>query len=336
MRDYYRPLVRSDFPRPDTALSLAGGPRWFTHVARHRRDGSVTRLAATEVPPEALARLTARRPSLLGLPMDRAQIMGILNVTPDSFSDGGSDRNAAEAALRGRRLIKEGADILDIGGESTRPGAPEVPSGEEIARTEPVIRTLAGVPISIDTRKAKVARAAVRAGASIVNDVSGLTHDPELAGYCAENGLPVCVMHSQGDPETMQDDPVYEDVLLDVYDFLERQVDMLEARGLARGKIIVDPGIGFGKTQEHNLALLNGLSLFHGIGCPVLLGVSRKGFIGRIGRAPEPASRAPGSIAVALAGIAQGIQIIRVHDVAATRQALALWQAVEQGGKDDA
>ena len=281
--------------------------------------------------PEALARFTARRPSLLGLPMDRAQIMGILNVTPDSFSDGGMDGTAEEAALRGRRLMKEGADILDIGGESTRPGSRLVADGEETSRTQPVIRALAGMPISIDTRKVAVARAAIRAGASLVNDVSGLTHDPEMMPLVVDNGLPVCIMHTQGDPQTMQDDPSYEDVLLDVYDFLEEQVETLVAAGLPRKKIIVDPGIGFGKTQAHNLALLSGLSLFHGLGCPILLGVSRKGFIGRIGGAPEARDRAPGSIAVALAGVAQGVQILRVHDVAATRQALALWQAVEQG-----
>ncbi|MCR8550695.1 dihydropteroate synthase [Salipiger sp. P9] len=335
MRDYFRPLVRSDAPRPDDALPLAGGPLWFTHVARHRRDGPVTRLPASTLPAPERARLTAPRPPLLGLAMDRPQIMGILNVTPDSFSDGGSDRSAAEAALRGRRLIGEGADLLDIGGESTRPGAETVPLGEEIARTEPVIRALAGVPISIDTRKAPVARAAIRAGAALINDVSGLTYDPALADYCIDHSLPVCIMHSQGGPETMQDDPRYDDVLLDVYDFLETQIGMLEARGLKRDKIVIDPGIGFGKTQAHNLALLNGLSLFHGLGCPILLGVSRKGFIGRIGQAPDPKDRAPGSIAVALAGIAQGVQIVRVHDVAATRQALALWQAVGQGGRDD-
>lgn len=336
MRDYYRPLVRSDAPRPEDALPLAGGPRWFSHVARHRRDGSVTRIHASEIPEAALARLTTPRAPLLGLDMRQPQIMAILNVTPDSFSDGGLDGSSTEAALRGRRLMTDGADLLDIGGESTRPGAEDVAPGEEISRTEPVIRALAGVPISIDTRKAAVAKAAIRAGAALVNDVSGLTHDPALADFCVENALPVCIMHSQGDPQTMQDAPCYDDVLLDVYDFLEEQVEMLEAKGLSRDKIVVDPGIGFGKTQAHNLALLNGLALFHGLGCPILLGVSRKGFVGRIGDAPDPKKRAPGSIAVALAGIAQGVQIFRVHDVAETRQAIALWQAVEQGAGHDA
>ncbi|EIE52044.1 dihydropteroate synthase [Salipiger aestuarii] len=335
MQDYFRPLVRSDRPRPDNALPLAGSPRWFTHVARHRRDGSVTRLPASDLPDDVATRLSAPRGTLMGLPMDRPQIMGILNVTPDSFSDGGRDRTAPEAARRGRTLVTEGADLLDIGGESTRPGASTVPVGEEIGRTEPVIRALAGLPISIDTRKLAVARAAMRAGASMVNDVSGLTFDPALADYCVDNALPVCIMHAQGDPQTMQDAPHYDDVLLDVYDFLAGQADRLVAAGLARDKIVIDPGIGFGKTTQHNLALLRGLSLLHGIGCPILLGVSRKGFIGRIGKAPDPAARAPGSIAAALTGVTQGVQILRVHDVAQTRQALALWQAVENGDSHD-
>ena len=331
MRDYYRPLVRRDDPRPETALPLAGGRGWFAHCARHRRDGSVTRVPARDVPQDILARLTAPRLPLAGLALDRTRIMGILNVTPDSFSDGGLDDGPAAAVARAARLVADGAEILDVGGESTRPGALAVSEADEIARTSPVIADLGGVPISIDTRKRRVAEAAVAAGAAIVNDVAGLTFDPGLADFVAEAGLPVCVMHSRGDPATMQDDPRYDDVLLDVYDFLEERVEMLESKGLPRDRIIVDPGIGFGKTQAHNLALLNGLALFHGLGCAILLGASRKGFIGRIGAEPEPAKRASGSVAVALAGLAQGIQIIRVHDVAETRQAFALWHAIEDG-----
>lgn len=331
MRDYFRPLVRRDEPRPDDAQPLAGGPRWFTHCALHRRDTPVTRVAATELPSGMLERLTAARAPLAGIAMDRARIMGILNVTPDSFSDGGLDTGPGAAAERARRLIEDGAEIVDVGGESTRPGAAEVAARDEIARTASVIARIEGAPVSIDTRKRTVAEAAVKAGAVIVNDVAGLTFDPALADYVVERGLPVCIMHSQGDPATMQDDPRYDDVLLDVYDFLEERVEMLVRRGLPRERIIVDPGIGFGKTLAHNLALLNGISIFHGLGCPVLLGASRKGFVGRVGGEPEASKRAPGSIAVALAGLAQGIQIIRVHDVAETRQAFALWHAIEQG-----
>jgi dihydropteroate synthase len=232
-------------------------------------------------------------------------------------------------------MREAGADMLDIGGESTRPGAETVETGEEIERTAPVIAGLrqAGVEtlISIDTRKTEVAEAAVAQGAGFVNDVSGFTHDPALAGFCASRNLPVCVMHAQGDPATMQENPSYEDVLLDVYDFLEAQIARLVAAGIPHSAIVADPGIGFGKTLEHNLTLLARLSLFHGLGVPLLLGASRKRFIGTIGNAPQADARAPGSIGVALAGLAHGIQILRVHDVAETLQAVALWRAAMTG-----
>ena len=257
--------------------------------------------------------------------------MGILNVTPDSFSDGGQHfaPDAALAAARGMEAA--GADILDVGGESTRPGSRPVPVPDEIARTAPVIAAIRGVsaiPISVDTRKAPVARAALDAGAGLVNDVAGFTFDPDLAPLVAERGVPVCIMHALGDPATMQEDPRYDDVVLDVFDFLAARIAALTALGVPREAILVDPGIGFGKTQEHNLTLLRDIAVFHDLGCPILLGVSRKRFIGVIGNAPNAADRAPGSIALGLAALAQGVQMLRVHDVAATAQALALWQAV--------
>ena len=236
-------------------------------------------------------------------------------------------------------MTAAGADMIDVGGESTRPGAAFVPVEDEIARTAPAIAAISAelsVPISIDTRKTAVAQAAVSAGAALINDVSGFTFDAGLAPLAASQNTPVCVMHAQGDPATMQQNPQYEDVLLDVYDFLETQIEHLQSLGIPRESIVVDPGIGFGKTQAHNLALLARLSLFHSLGCAILLGVSRKRFIGTIGKAPLADKRAPGSIAVALAGIAQGAQIIRVHDVEETRQALSLWQAVTTGDADDA
>jgi dihydropteroate synthase len=262
--------------------------------------------------------------------MDRPQIMGILNVTPDSFSDGGRFLDPAAALAQARAMALDGAALLDIGGESTRPGAAEVPVAEEIARTEPVIAALrgAGLPLSIDTRKAEVARAALAAGAAIVNDVSALTFDAGLAGVVAAAGVPLVLMHAQGTPATMQDAPVYDDVLLDVYDWLEARIAAAEAAGIARGRIVVDPGIGFGKTAAHNLALIRGLSLFHGLGCPLLLGASRKRFIGMISGEERADRRVAGSLAVALAGAAQGAQLLRVHDVAETRAALALARAI--------
>jgi len=329
---YYRPLVQNGFVRPDGAVSLAGRQDlWFTHAEKLSRHEAPAVVAVQELPEDALSPLSRPRADIAGLAMDRPQVMGILNATPDSFSDGGV-HNSVEAALSGAQaMVAHGASILDIGGESTRPGAAYVPEDDEIARTQPLIaaiRTGTDAMISIDTRKAAVARAALQAGAGLINDVSGFTFDPLLAPLCAEVDAPVCVMHMQGDPATMQDDPQYENVLLDVYDFLGGQVARLEELGLRRQQIVVDPGIGFGKTEAHNLTLLQNLSLFHGLGCPILLGVSRKGFIGQIGKEPRKDARAPGSIAVALAGLAQGVQIIRVHDVAETAQALRLWAAV--------
>jgi len=312
---YYRPIAMTDIARPPRALALAGGRCWFAQVEVLDR-GRPARLApVSEVPDAVLARLTAPRAPLAGLAMDRPQIMGILNVTPDSFSDGGRFLDPAAALAQARVLAAEGAALLDIGGESTRPGSAEVP----------------GLPLSIDTRKAGVARAALAAGAGMVNDVSALTFDAGLAGVVAAAGVPLVLMHAQGTPATMQDAPAYDDVLLDVYDWLEHRIAVAEAAGIARGRIVVDPGIGFGKTAAHNLALIRGLSLFHGLGCPVLLGASRKRFIGTISGEERADRRVAGSLAVALAAAAQGVQLLRVHDVAETRAALALWRAILAG-----
>ena len=215
---------------------------------------------------------------------------------------------------------------------STRPGADPVPVEEEAARVVPVIAALRAegfaLPISIDTRNAAVARAAFDAGADLLNDVSALGHDPASLALAAASGRPVCLMHAQGDPRTMQEAPAYDDVLLDVFDFLEARVAAAEAAGIARTRILVDPGIGFGKTVAHNLALIRGLALFHGLGCGILFGASRKRFIGAIGEAAAPGDRMPGSIAVALEALRQGAQVIRVHDVKETRQAMLVWSAL--------
>lgn len=334
MTAYYRPLVRFDRPRPPEALPLAGGPGWFVHLAEHRRGTEPRIVTPDALPDDWRIRLTAPRPGVAGMVFDRTRVMGILNITPDSFSDGGQYQSAAAALMQAHGMVDAGADIIDVGGESTRPGAQTVPYEAEIARIEPVIRAIAteiAAPISIDTRKSSVAEAAVAAGARLVNDVSGLTYDPMLAGWCAREGLPVCVMHTLGGPETMQDDIRYDDVLLDVYDFLDTQVQKLEAAGLPRGRIVVDPGIGFGKTIAHNLTILNGVSLFHGLGCPLLVGASRKGFIGRISGANPASERMAGSVAVALAMAAQAVQIVRVHDVVETAQALSVWNAITHG-----
>lgn len=333
---YVRPIVQTDTARPRGAVRLAGGWCWFDRAEILTRAGSQGIVGLAEVPTAWLDRLTAPRVALAGLDLDVPRLMGILNVTPDSFSDGGRFAGAEAAVTQARRLA-ETADLIDVGGESTRPGAAEVPVEEEIARTAPVIAALraGGVttPVSIDTRKAAVACAALAAGADMVNDVAALTYDPALGPMVAAQRAPLCLMHAQGTPASMQDDPRYDDVLLDVYDYLDDRIRVALAAGVARSRLIVDPGIGFGKTVEHNLALIRGLSLFHGLGCPILLGASRKRFIGTVGQASDTDARGPGTIAVTLAGVAQGVQMHRVHDSAEARQALRLWQAVTIGVK---
>ena len=333
---YVRPIAMTDSLRPKSALMLAGGWCWFDRVEILER-GRKPRLGdIADLTPEQRDRLTAPRADFAGISADRPRIMGIVNVTPDSFSDGGQYFNK-DAALSQALALAQAADILDIGGESTRPGASYVASPEEIARTAPVIASLraAGVqmPISIDTRKADVAIAALAAGATIVNDVSALGFDPALAAVVAKSGAPVILMHAQGQPADMQSDPSYGDVLLEVYDFLAERIQLAVASGIDRAKIMIDPGIGFGKTQAHNLALIRGLSAFHGLGCPILLGASRKRFIGAISGTTDPQARMPGSLAVALSAVAQGVQFLRVHDVIETQQALALWSVVHVGDK---
>ena len=294
------------------------------------RDWARNTLAVSDL----LEALMTPRPRLAGLTLDRPRIMGIVNVTPDSFSDGGRLGSVEDAVDHALKLADEGADILDIGGESTRPGSDAVALDEELRRVIPVIEALRARTdklISVDTRKAEVMRRAAQAGADILNDVSALSHDPAALGVAAESGLPVMLMHAQGDPKTMNDDPRYTDVVLDVFDFLERRIQACEAAGIPRARIVADPGIGFGKHLHHNVAVMAGLSLYHGLGVPILLGASRKKMIGQLCDVPEPKDRVPGSLATVLAGAAQGIQIFRVHDVAATRQALMVWLASATG-----
>ncbi len=331
MADYFRPLVQRDAPLH--AFRLAGGPLWFERVEHIRRDGTRKVVSAQDIPDTVRQRLTAERPPICGVAFNTPSIMGILNVTPDSFSDGG--QHAGTEVADAERLMKDGADILDIGGESTRPGAAYVPPAEEAARVLPVINALTakGIgPLSVDTRKAGVAKAALTAGAGLFNDVTALTFDPDSLRVAAESGAAVCLMHAVGTPENMQDNPSYNNVLLDVFDYLQARIEACVTAGIPRARIMVDPGIGFGKTQAHNLALLRGISLFHGLGCAILLGVSRKGMIGKIANEPAPERRFAGSITLALEGLNQGVQMLRVHDIAATRQSIALWCALNTEG----
>ncbi len=267
-----------------------------------------------------------------GLSLDTPRIFGVINVTPDSFSDGGEAMAARDALDRGRAMIAAGADILDVGGESTRPGAEAVSAEEEIARIQPVVKALSetGALVSIDTRRAAVMEAAIEAGAKIINDITALTGDPDSMAVAAASGAAVVLMHMQGEPGTMQDNPQYDDAALDVFGYLADRVRACEAAGMKRGLIAVDPGIGFGKTVDHNLEILARLGLYSDLGCPVLLGASRKSFIGKIGGADDPKDRVAGSLAAVLSAAAQGVRLFRVHDVAETRQALAVWQAIEK------
>lgn len=332
-------------------VQLAGGPLSFSAVE------VIERLAGDEIARrivglgEAFERewgrhtlhisdimeaLRAPRSPVLGLRLDRPRIMGIVNVTPDSFSDGGKWFDPANAIEHALELAEQGADILDIGGESTRPGSDTVAVDDELTRVIPVLKGLRDKTdklISIDTRKSKVMAAAAEAGADIINDVSALTFDPEAMDVAADCGLPVMLMHAQGDPKTMNDDPQYTDVVLDVYDFLAERIAACEDAGIPKAKLIADPGIGFGKHLHHNIAVMGALSLYHGLGVPLLLGASRKKLIGQLCNVDDAEARVPGSLAAALMGVAQGVQIVRVHDVAETRQALSIWQAASAGSE---
>ncbi|MEH3106182.1 MAG: dihydropteroate synthase [Sphingomonas fennica] len=344
---YLRPtgFIDAPFGFDGQAARLAGGLTWFSAVEVIVAEGGDRRSTAL-VPVERLeawlaalpaplaedgratyARLTAPRPPLMlgarRIPLDQPQAMAILNVTPDSFSDGGT--HSADPVGDGIDMAAAGAAILDVGGESTRPGAPTVWEGDEIARVLPVVEGLVrgGAAVSIDTRKAAVMEAALAAGAHLVNDVSALGWDDRAAAVVAEAGCPVVLMHS-GAPAAKGGDPV-----IGVYDWLAARIAFAEAAGIARARIIVDPGLGggsFGKSVADNLALLNGLSLLHGLGCPILLGASRKTFLGALAGEAPPAERLGGSIAAALAGAAQGVQLFRVHDVRDTVQALRIWR----------
>ncbi|NCT68436.1 MAG: dihydropteroate synthase [Rhodanobacteraceae bacterium] len=266
------------------------------------------------------------------LALDRVRIAGIVNITPDSFSDGGDFFDPARAVAHGLALVDQGADLLDVGGESTRPGAAEVSAEDEIARVVPVIAALARqtrVPISIDTSKPEVMRAAVAAGAGLINDVYALRRDGALEA-AAELGVPVCLMHMQGEPRTMQEAPEYDDVVGEVHRFLAERLFACQLAGIDKKNILVDPGFGFGKTLEHNLALLRALGRFAEL-APVLVGLSRKSMIGTLTGRQEPSARAAGSAAAALIAAQNGAAIVRVHDVAITRDALAVWQAVAAG-----
>jgi dihydropteroate synthase len=338
-------FVDAPFGHDGKVARLAGGLNFFASVELLRVEGG-RRVSAELLPVEAIEErldedtaaqwvaLTApRQPLQLGdrtVRLDQPQVMGILNVTPDSFSDGGQLADAGSAVEAGVHMASEGAAILDVGGESTRPGAQTVWAQDEIERVRPVVERLAagGSAVSIDTRKSEVMTAALQAGARLVNDVSALTFDPRAAEVVAASGAPVILMHHLGSPETMQEDPRYDDVLVEIYVWLEERIAAAEAAGIDRSRILIDPGFGFGKTVAHNLELMNGLALFHSLGCPLVVGASRKRTIGALSNEAPANRRLGGSIAFALKAVEQGAQIVRVHDVPETVQALRIWRGL--------
>ncbi len=331
-----------------TALPLAGDVAAFSHIRAFARspDGKT---AARVVPcgtfldwlrdvgdpagdaAIALARIAEPRLSFAGLDVNGGapRVMGILNVTRDSFYAGSRVASVDDACDRARRMLDAGADIIDVGGESTRPGARPSEVQEELDRVLPVAERLSadGAVVSVDTRRAAVMRAALASGARIVNDVSALTHDDDALGVVRDSQCDVILMHMQGRPATMQRAPDYENVVLDVYEYLEQRVAQCEAAGIPRRLICVDPGIGFGKTPLHNAALLSSLGILHGIGCTVLVGASRKSFIAAWSGDEPAEARLPGSIAAVCSAAMAGTHIVRVHDVAETKQALRIWRA---------
>jgi dihydropteroate synthase len=338
-------FVDSPFGHDGKVARLAGGMNWFAAVELIGIEGH-KRSSAELLPVEGIddrfdedmaaqwKALTSARASLqLGervIHLDQPQVMGILNVTPDSFSDGGQFVDAAAAAEAGADMAAQGAAILDVGGESTRPGAKPVWEGDEIERIMPVIRQLAagGAAVSADTRKADVMTAAIEAGARMINDVSALTYDARSAGVIAASDVPVVLMHHKGPPETMQEDPLYADVLVEVYLWLEERIADAETAGINRERILIDPGFGFGKKLAHNLELMNGLALLHSLGQPVVIGASRKRTIGALSGEASADRRLGGSIAFALKAVEQGMQVVRVHDVFETVQALRVWRGM--------
>ena len=338
-----KPLALLDGPAAVDAVAsglaqpLAGGPTGFALARLIDTDSGLNVLCPVHQVPDDWhsVRATVSGPVLpwAGLPQGRAGIMGIINVTPDSFSDGGERFDPEVAIAAGLEMARAGADILDIGGESTRPGSAPTPQPEEQARVLPVIRGLAGAgpAISVDTRDAATMAAALDAGATIVNDVSALVHDPAAAALVAERRCPVVLMHMRGEPATMMEFAQYRDITLEVTLELAARIEAAERAGIERSRIAVDPGIGFAKTGTQNHDLLRGLPLLLNLGCPILVGLSRKRFLSRIvAGEPPPRQRGPGSLAGALFALGRGAAILRVHDVAETVQAVRVWEGLSR------
>ncbi len=358
MSVYLRPIALADSPQSEEgeAVRLAGGLAYASRFALIRREGgkvverrrfgvaeagAVLAQAGEEAQAQWDALRSPRAALQLGdrtIRLDQPQVMGILNITPDSFSDGGQAIDRPDVALvRAAYMLECGAAIIDVGGESTRPGAKAVWEGDEIARVVPVVERLAktGAAVSVDTRRVGVFEEALAAGAHLWNDVSGLRHDPRSLEFAARCGVPVCIMHAPGKGEDLHEDGHYGDVVLDVFDWLKARRDAAEAAGVARAKILLDVGLGFGKSLNENLALMNALPLFHALGCPLLIGASRKRMIGALSNEASADKRLGGSLMLATRMMDAGVQIIRVHDVAETVQAARVWRGLRDQALTD-
>lgn len=357
-RHYLRPIALADSPQGEEgeALRLAGGLVYASRFALIERTGekvsarrrfSFPELSAAlaDLPEEVREQFDnlqrSHAPLICGartVRLDQPQVMGILNATPDSFSDGGQFMDDPDvAAAHASAMLEAGAAIIDVGGESTRPGAAAVWEGDELKRVIPLVERLAaaGAAISIDTRRPAVMEAALGAGAHIINDVSALRHDPRSLEYAARAGVPLVLMHAPGEGEDLHADAHYDDPVLDVFDWLAARRDTALAAGIAREKIVLDPGIGFGKSLADNLALINALPLFHALGQPLLLGASRKRMIGALSNEAAAHQRLGGSLALALKGMEAGVQLLRVHDVPETLQALRVWRGLKDAALTD-
>ena len=355
-RHYLRPIALAESPQSEEgeALRIAGGMVYASRFALISREGgkitarrrlSAAELAAADLPAEARVQLDdlrrAQPPLQCGqrtIRLDQPQAVGILNLTPDSFSDGGQFMDDPEVAqAHAAAMLEAGAALIDVGGESTRPGAAAVWEGDELSRVIPAIERLAaaGAAISVDTRRPAVMEAALAAGAHVINDVSALRHDPRSLELAARAGVPVVLMHAPGGGNDLHADGQYSDVVLDVFDWLRDRRDAALAAGIAREKIVLDPGIGFGKTLADNLALLNALPLFHALGQPLLVGASRKRMIGALANEAPAHQRLGGSLALALKAMDAGVQLLRVHDVAETVQALRIWRGLRDAALTD-
>jgi dihydropteroate synthase len=353
-RFYLRPIALAESPQSEEgdAVRLAGGMAYASRFALiERRDDTVVsrqRLSVPEMkdlPDEAQAQWDALRRSHAPLQcgartirLDQPQVVGILNVTPDSFSDGGEFLDDPEVAnAHAARMLEAGAAMIDVGGESTRPGAAAVWEGDELKRVVPAVERLAamGAAISVDTRRPAVMEAALAAGAHVINDVSALRHDPRSLEFAVRAGVPVVLMHAPGERENLHAGGDYGDIVLDVFDWLAARRDAAIAAGIARDRIVLDPGIGFGKSVADNLALLNALPLFHALGQPLMVGVSRKRMIGALSNEAPTHQRLGGSLALAVKALEAGVQLLRVHDVAETVQAVRVWRGLRDAALTD-